>query len=413
MVVWKLMKKILQGYLLVLLGVGLAVPAVYGAVAVPAVATAEAVAIDFFHSPGCEECERVKAEVIPDLEEQYGGFFTMVWHDVTKAESVPLLIAYQRRCGNNDNGRVSAVVDHKVFLSGYSEIAAKLLECVDDGLVERQSQGWVVPQAPDLSEEAVREEMAEQISALTLLIVVVGGITDGFNPCAISSLIFFLSLLVAMKVEKRTRLLVGISFIVASFLVYFGLGAGFLTFMRRVPAFNYIKRYFEILIGCALIPLAILSFRDAVRFSRSGRPKDVTLQVPNGIKMRMHKVMRSGMGWGGPVVSGILIGTAVTVLESVCTGQGYLPVLTYLAKDGGFNMEAWGLLVLYNLLFVMPLTVVFVCFHYGMEISSLLEWSKRNLVVVKIALGLFFSVVATALLWEFASDIVSFIMARL
>jgi len=368
-------------------------------VAAPSAATAETVALDFFFSPGCDECGRVKADVLPELEERYEGFYTLAWHDISQAANLPLLIAYQQRCGNTDNGRASIVVDHTVFLSGYEAIATGLLARVDEALAGRQRPGWRAPRPPALDDSTVEEAARERVSALTVLIVVAGGLTDGFNPCAISTLIFFLSLLAALKVGKRTRLLVGLSFIAASFLVYFVLGFGFLEFVRGVPSFTRIRRGFEIVVGCALIPLALLSFRDAFRFRRSGQAKDVTLQIPQGIKTRMHAIMRSGLGLGGPVASGALIGAAVTVLESVCTGQGYLPVLTYLAKAGHFDLQAAGLLALYNLLFVAPLAVVFVCFHYGMQITSLIAWSRRNLAVVKILLGLFFAAVAALLLF--------------
>jgi len=85
-------------------------------------ATSEKVGLDLFFSPGCTECERVKREVLPDFESQFDGFYEMAWHDMTQTETIPLLVAYQQRCHNADNGRVSIVVDHTVFLSGYEVI---------------------------------------------------------------------------------------------------------------------------------------------------------------------------------------------------------------------------------------------------------------------------------------------------
>ncbi|NLG35536.1 MAG: hypothetical protein GX548_09310 [Lentisphaerae bacterium] len=147
-----------------------------------------------------------------------------------------------------------------------------------------------------------------------------------------------------------------------------------------------------------MIPLAALSFRDAFRFRRSGSPGDVTLQIPRRVKARIRAVMRGGLGLGGPVAGGALVGAAVTLLESVCTGQGYLPVLIYLAKAGTSPLRARLLLILYNLLFVAPLAAVFVCFHRGVQTAALAAWSRRNLVAVKVLLGLFFGAIALLLL---------------
>ena len=360
---------------------------------------AEQVRLDFFYSPGCSECERVKREVFPALEDRYADTYELVGHDMNQTETIPLLIAYQDRCGNHENGLVSIIVDHTVFLSGYETISATLLDRVNEALTRRQSPSWRPPEPPPrMTTDEQRDIVQARVSAMTLSVVAIGGLTDGLNPCAISTLIFFLSLLTVLKVSKRTRLLVGLSFITASFIVYTGLGLGFFFVIRQVPHFADFKKYVEIAVGLGMIPLAVLSFRDAVRFRKTGRANDVTLQIPAVIKTRIHAVMRSGLGFGGPVISGFLIGAAVTLLESVCTGPGYLPVLIFLVKNDTSQLHAWWLIVLYNLLFVVPLAVVFICFHRGMQINRLTDWTRRNLVLLKVILGLFFSAIAILLL---------------
>lgn len=359
----------------------------------------ETVRLDFFFSPGCEECERVKREALPELEEQLDGLYELVPHDLTDAETIPLLVAYQQRCGNTENGRVALVIDHSVFLSGAELIVTGLLDRVGEALVRRQQPGWRMPQAPVLDDGRAEEVVRERAGALTFSVVALGGLLDGFNPCAISTLIFFMSVLAVARAGRRTRLLVGASFITASFLVYMGLGLGFLFAFRQVPQFGTVKRIIEVALGLGMVPLAALSFRDAIRFRKSQRPDEVTLQIPKKVKSRIHAFMNSRMGVGGPVIGGLVTGAGVTVLESVCTGQSYVPVLMYMLKRDCSDFCSWMLLVTYNLLFVLPLTVVFVCFHRGLQLTSLIAWSKRNLVVVKILLGLFFAAMALLLLW--------------
>ncbi len=361
---------------------------------------AEKVRLDLFFSPGCTECEHVKREVFPELTTQFESFYELFSHDMTQSETIPLLVAYQERCGNTENGRVSIVVDHTVFLSGYETISTGLFDRVNEALVARQDPQWVAPRPPleekgkGTAEKAVRE----RASGLTFSVVALGGLLDGFNPCAISTLIFFMSVLAVAKATRRTRLLVGVSFISASFFVYMALGLGFLYAFRQVPNFSVVKKTVEIVLGLCMIPLAVFSFRDAFRFRKSQRPDDVTLQIPKKIKERIHAFMNTRLGWGGPVIGGLVTGAGVTVLESVCTGQSYVPVLMYMLKTDSSDCCSWVLLITYNLLFVLPLAVVFVCFHRGMQLKALIAWSRRNLVVVKIFLGLFFTAMAILLL---------------
>jgi cytochrome c biogenesis protein CcdA len=356
------------------------------------------VRLDMFFSTGCTECERVEREVLPELEDLFEGLYELVRHDMLLPETIPLLVAYQERCNNHDNGRVSIVVDHTMFLSGYETIASELLERVNAALEARQDPAWRMPQAPDLSEDEADEVVRRKASGLTFSVVAFGGLLDGFNPCAISTLIFFMSVLVVARAAPRTRLLVGVSFITASFLVYMGLGLGIYYVFRQTPSFTTVKRVVETVLGLCMIPLALLSFRDAFRFRKSQRADDVTLQIPKAFKTRIHNIMRSRLGTGGSILGGLVTGAGVTVLESVCTGQSYVPVLMYMLKKECSNLYVWLLLIVYNLLFVLPLATVFVCFHRGMQLTALIEWSKRNLVVVKILLGLFFSAMAVLLL---------------
>lgn len=362
-------------------------------------ATVDKVSLDLFFSPGCAECERVKREVFPELESQFEGFCEVTGHDMTKAETVPLLLAYQQRCGNTDNGRVSLVVDHTVFLSGYEVISTGLFDRVNQALVSRQQPAWKPPQPPVINAEEAVDVVRERADALTFAVVAVGGLLDGFNPCAISTLIFFLSVLTVAKACRRVRLLVGVSFIAASFLVYTGLGFGILFAFRQAPNFTLVKKVFEIILGLCMIPLAALSFRDAFRFRKSQRPDDVTLQIPKPIKDKIHAFMHSRLGVGGPILGGLVTGAGVTILESVCTGQSYIPVLMYMLKRNHTDVSSWTMLITYNLLFVLPLAVVFLCFHRCVELKSLISWSKRNLVVVKILFGVFFSAMAILLLF--------------
>ena len=362
---------------------------------------ASQVRLDLFYSPGCTECEHVKREVFPELESRFEGFYELVWHDMTKSETIPLLVAYQERCKNAENGRVSIVVDHTGFLSGYEVISTGLLDRVDEALVQRQDPQWKPPAPPELQDKQASTAVVKQrASALTFSVVAAGGLLDGFNPCAISTLIFFMSVLAVAKATRRTRLLVGVSFISASFVVYMALGLGFLFAFRQAPNFPLVKKVVEIILGLCMIPLAALSFRDAFRFRKSHRPDDVTLQIPKKIKERIHSFMNSRLGVGGPIIGGLVTGAGVTILESVCTGQSYVPVLMYMLKQNCSDFWSWMLLITYNLLFVLPLAVVFYSFHRGMQLKSLISWSRNNLVIVKILLGIFFTAMAILLLWH-------------
>ena len=102
--------------------------------------------------------------------------------------------------------------------------------------------------------------------------------------------------------------------------------------------------------------------------------------------------MKEGISAKSLLLGGIIIGTLVTALESVCTGQMYVPTLVVMAKSG--MSKAWGYLLLYNLMFILPLVVVFILTYFGLRTPTLLGWSKKNVVISKVLLGAFFLLLA-------------------
>ena len=65
------------------------------------------------------------------------------------------------------------------------------------------------------------------------------------------------------------------------------------------------------------------------------------------------------------VGTGLVCGVVVTLLDSLCTGQVYVPVLALLAGEAGWSLRAIVLLALYNLAFIAPLVAVFVLAAFG------------------------------------------------
>jgi cytochrome c biogenesis protein CcdA len=88
----------------------------------------------------------------------------------------------------------------------------------------------------------------------------------------------------------------------------------------------------------------------------------------------------------------------VTVLESVCTGQVYVPALVLMIKSGQSVWRSAAYLGMYNLIFVMPLIILLTLACFGLRTPALVEWSRRNVATGKVLLGLFFLGMAAMML---------------
>ncbi len=350
-------------------------------------AAIDPVIIEYFFQTGCEECEKVNAFVLPQLEERFGGRYELRRYDIGELENYRMLAGRQEQLNNSDNVPVSMVLAGRVFLAGYPEIEARLfpeLERLSGG-----SGGHETAAGPAAGSGSV-ERRAE---SFTIGAVALAGLIDGVNPCVFATLVFFLSLLAVSKIGGRKLPAVGSVYCIACFLSYLALGFGLFRFLKLFSGYRMLQAGIEWGMTGLLLVFAFLSFRDACRFRRSGRAEDVTLQLPDGIKSRIHTVMRRGLKLRYLLPGAFLIGVLVTVLESVCTGQVYVPTLVLMAREGAGGR--WiGLLLLYNLMFILPLLVLFAAACRGVTTPKFIEWSRKNVFRGKLALGGFFVLLA-------------------
>lgn len=361
---------------------------------------AEPVGIDFFFEPGCHECERIEAEVFPELGRRFAERVVVQRHDIGIETNFIYLLQLEDALGYAGDERAYLMVEKQHVFGSRPDVEA-LCSVISNLLFDvGQASCLSVPDRPVPEKQAgslsyFRETDSDPIrnrfSGFTLPAVLVAGLLDGLNPCAISTLVFFMSLLAVSKVRKRPLLVLGFSFCLASFLTYLALGFGLFRVLHLFSGFTVLRSVVEWGMSGILLVLAVLSFRDAVRFRKSEDGHDVTLQLSKGMKVRIHGVMRRGLGFRRIFLGGLVIGTAVTALESVCTGQVYVPTLVLILKNSSLSEgRAWVFLLGYNLMFIVPLVFTFGAVYWGLRAETLLRWSRKNVVFGKCLLGVFF-----------------------
>ena len=383
-------------------------------VAGPVKASACPVIVDYFFEEGCPDCERVRQEVLPELKTRFGGACVVVEHDIGIQSNVLMLVAYQEQLKIDEDAPVCMVVDYKYVFNGLAAIERGLADQVERCIKEPKGPGWSPPQpivVPNDTNAAVADERMQRF---TLSAVITAGLLDGINPCAFSTLVFFMSLLAVSKVRGVRLLMMGASFCLAVFVTYTAIGLGLLRALYLLEGLKWARTGLEALMMGVLAVLAFLSFRDAYRYRITGNAGDVTIQLPDRMKTGIRDMMRSEIsplrqGYGGQggqksevrtawirlAVAGCVLGVTVTAIESVCTGQLYVPTLVLVAKQGGAaSGKAWSYLLLYDAMFIVPLLAVFLLTYFGLRTQTLLAWSKHNVVLSKVLTGMFFLLMA-------------------
>jgi hypothetical protein len=278
------------------------------------------------------------------------------------------------------------------MFNGLKEIQTGLYDAVDMCIAARLGGSLPVDDADKPKDDD--KILSTRLDRFTLSAVIMAGFLDGINHCAISTIVFFMSLLTVSKLHGKSFLLMGIPFCIASFLTYFLIGLGLLRVFHSLSGFAYIRSGLNITIICILVVLAILSFRDGFRYWRTSNPRDVTVKLPGIVTAKIHGIMRAGLAGRSLVAAGLITGTLVTALEGMCTGQVYVPTLVMLAKSGQEQGRAVSYLLAYNLVSDIPLITILILTYFGMKTQTLLEWSKKNVVFSKLLLGVFFLAMA-------------------
>ncbi len=364
-------------------------------------AAPEPVIIDYFFQEGCAECTRIRSQVLPDLVDLYQGDYVLNPYDTNVRSNVVRLIAYQQALGITSNAPVTMVVDREHVLAGFEAIRDNLMACIDNGIAERALPDWQPPPEIDIPEGQV-EALAmagAQFRRFNLPVVLLGGVLDGINPCAIGTLVFFMSLLAVSGITGRPLIILGAAYCTATFVTYFSIGLGLLHALRQLDAFTAVKSAIHMGMAALLLLLAAFSLLDAYRYRTTSSANAVILQLPLTIKKRIHRIMRRELSRRNILLAGLVAGTLVTVLESACTGQLYLPVLLMIARHGADSAaRAWGYLFVYNAAFLVPLVSVFLLVYAGtVNTGGLLAWSRNNVIPAKLLLAGFFLLMAVLL----------------
>lgn len=210
-----------------------------------------------------------------------------------------------------------------------------------------------------------------------LSIVLGAAAIDSINPCAIGVLILMVSVILGQGGSPKRLLKVGGAYIFAIFATYLIAGLGLIYFFSNIPI--ALAEYLSIAVGMLVIFAGILEVKDYFWYG-----KGFSLQIPKKYADKIHDWSTTNKSiWGV-----MLLGAFVAAVELPCTGAPYLAILTILRID--FTIWAFGLMVLYNIIFVLPLIVILVMVASGTKISSVSKWKEDSKGTMRLAMGLMF-----------------------
>lgn len=363
-------------------------------------AAQETLKLYFFYSPGCPHCV-AEEELLTQLEQVKEGL-EVVSFDITKEQGRKVLQTLGKEYNLDISGTPRTFVG-ETFIRGYLNyethgvvIAKAVDECLQSEcpdivapilgqyeLETREKQAKLSPVLDNIKLPLVGtiNPKAMSLPALTFIIALL----DGFNPCAMWTLVFLISLLLGLKSKKR-RWILGMAFITASGLVYFL----FLTAWLNTFLFLGFVRWLQVGIGVFALAAAIWSIRDFWVNKDGGCSTE-----DSGKKQKMfHKlkqIVRKDNLW--LALGGIVgLALAVNLVELLCSA-GLPAIYTQILSLSSLpTWKYYAYLVFYVVVFVIDDLVVFILAMKTAELVGIegkyARWSRLIGGIIMLAIGI-------------------------
>lgn len=234
---------------------------------------------------------------------------------------------------------------------------------------------WLVASGYVLAQTEVCEPSVQTFN-VTLLAVVCGAGVDAINPCEFAILILLMaSMLVAEPDNRKKALYTGIAFIVGIFIAYFLMGVGLMEFIRKYTL-NF-SGYFYKIIGALAIIIGLFNIKDYFWYG-----KGFLMEVPLSWRPKMKSFIR---GVSNPI-GGFLIALIISLFLLPCTAGPYVVILGMLAHKVAFA-KALIYLVLYNLIFILPMLAIVLLVYYGLSPERAENWRQQKLRLLHLIAG--------------------------
>lgn len=212
------------------------------------------------------------------------------------------------------------------------------------------------------------------VNDLTLPIVLGAAVIDSINPCAIGVILFLSSVLLKVSAKKETLLALGAVYIATVYVVYVLSGLGLIWFQNALIGHGYAETV-GIVVGLAVIGFGLIELKD---FFWYGRGVSLEMSPNNRARLVAMAQRMSALGIIG-------IGGFVALVELPCTGGPYLAITAILAKS--FDLRALIYLLIYNVIFVLPLVTVLLMIYFGFSTLVLKQWRQEQRKWMNLAMG--------------------------
>ncbi|MBR9702547.1 cytochrome c biogenesis protein CcdA [Candidatus Woesearchaeota archaeon] len=319
--------------------------------ATQSVVAEQEVELSIFYGQGCPHCS-IALSTTENWETEYPGLVIRTYEVYTNEANRERFLDYCAQCEIEPAAVPTFFLDGKTY-SGFStnidqELRAEIERC----LIE-----------PCVSLQASNHEREQMSKAVLLWAVLGAAAVDAINPCAFAVLIILMTTILA-RGKKKEALLSGLAFAASIYIMYFLMGIGLFAALQSAG----LTRTFMFVVAILALILGVLNIKDYFWYG-----KGILMEVPRSWRPKLKKLISSVTS----VPGAFFIGLLVSFFLLPCTSGPYIIILGLLANT---TTQAQGLLylLLYNLVFILPMIIITIAVYKGLAHVEDLETKRQK-----------------------------------
>jgi cytochrome c biogenesis protein CcdA/thiol-disulfide isomerase/thioredoxin len=329
--------------------------------ALAAAQNAKVAELVLFYGRGCPHCAAMR-DYLGTLHERYPQLRVRAYEVYFDGANARLFERMADAYRFEIEGVPTAFLGDRV-ISGYAEdmqpeIERQIQQCL--------AQGCASPLS--------RVAGPARVRSLTLPAVLSGAAVDAINPCAFAVLIILITAVLGAGGRQRA-LYAGLAFSLSIFVSYYLMGLGLYSAVEAAGVTHGL--YLSVAVLAILIGL--FNLKDYLWYG-----KWFVMEVPLSWRPKLKQLIQHVTSIPGA----FLIGFVVSLFLLPCTSGPYIVILGLLAKTET-RSAAMLWLVLYNIVFVVPMIAITAGVYFGLTTAEKAEaWRTSHLSTMHLIAGI-------------------------
>ncbi len=264
----------------------------------------EKVNIYLFYSKICPHCQK-EEKYFETLKEKYQDKINIYTYEVTENKTNnEIMKSLKKELKENSQGVPFTIIGSKTFL-GYDESLNERIENTIESYLDENTKTDNTYTIPIIGK-------IEAKNASIILIAIILGFIDGFNPCAMWILLLLINMCISIK-DKKKMLIVCLTFIITSGIIYFlsMLGIGFILDLTTISYIRNIIAILAIILGIYNLYTYLKTRKQTgCHVVKKEKRKTIITKINNILNNKNTLLMFGGT---------IILATSVSLVEMACS----------------------------------------------------------------------------------------------